>query len=1462
MFRVTYVCTNDRVCSLTLVPLDAVYEQDLITDQFLYSKPYPNGFVKTTIRWFADSQSKAALASEKELDERNLISCTNNQCTLNSNPTGLRFDGNATHATVYVKGEASINNKIYPVNLSTKIKFNNLGAPTIAKDGVCSSAYPNCHFKVTKDPKGGYSPLYYKWLLNNKQIAQTRSDDDNKGKLNYRFKSFSHNMILQMVAVDKYGDQSPPSNKVNISSLRVSIEGETHVSTSSEYTYRAIVKGDGPAIEATGFRWYLPKGWHVKSGTPANLKEIKVVTSSNILTSAVIRVSAKDIKGGEGESAPFHVTMRDGSLGPKGGVVEPDSDSVTVGSTVLYTASGFKVEGGSSTYRLLNLMKGDISGAIDANGYKWAMDEKKYGKDFSLGTSSTNQVSVTVLNSKLTSIPTDAIWVEASDIGKDKKRHYSRDVHPDKAVAIIGGKVGPTGGKIVPESTVVPVGGEVTFDAKDFVVQKGHKLNLKGYQWRIAPMYANYFSFVNSKNTSDKVRVRVEKKATKLSEIPAGSIGVVAHDKKGNPSHLVLLDKPIKITKILLKANVKLKGSSIIAYNSINSQSIRYQVNASGGQKPYRYDIDKFSIKVKHPDITAVTVNNAGQVSLTVKAGASADAINPGDIKVGVKDSFGTIVSGHPTQVVTIKGRGGIPTVSVALNGSNVIPYNYINSQSIRYQIKVSGGQKPYRYDIDKFSIKVKHPDITAVTVNNAGQVSLTVKAGASADAINPGDIKVGVKDSFGTIVSGHPTQVVTIKGRGGIPTVSVALNGSNVIPYNSINSQSIRYQIKVSGGQKPYRYDIDKFSIKVKHPDITAVTVNNAGQVSLTVKAGASADAINPGDIKVGVKDSFGTIVSGHPTQVVTIKGRGGIPTVSVTLNGSNVIPYNSINSQSIRYQIKVSGGQKPYRYDIDKFSIKVKHPDITAVTVNNAGQVSLTVKAGASADAINPGDIKVGVKDSFGTIVSGCPTQDVIINGSSVAPKFTVSGPATVKYGTTLFTYKVTTPDTADKFDWSKAIQTLKGLNYVQDAVVSPTNAKELDVTLDVSKIPPRGDSIDGSKISVTGTNTQGSTTTNATSAVKINGSNSVPKVSVEINPTNGIVLYVAGSTKTLIYTAISKTGKAYKWAVPTSISQAKGIISVTGENANTLELKIDDTDIAASGLKINKGDITVIATDDKGVKSKPTAAPAATINGSNSAPEIKSVKPKASSIPYSSSPQVFTYHVDATAKGGATISSYQWTVRNLPSGIKPEITDSATLKLNVPAGVTKNAKISKNDISVKVVDSNGNIIEKNADSDVMILALPAIKLLSVHGGPWHWIGVGFDKFKVHIENVKAGDEISLQYENVHTGVTGLADKNAALTLTKDSESEDYYFWNLNKDGYGYSKGASCSNPSYYIYAQIKRGTETWTSKKYKLSIAIKSRSGRNIYLNVYTSSHIFAFEDFAQIYQKYLRISQYSC
>ncbi|WP_200405166.1 hypothetical protein, partial [Francisella hispaniensis] len=254
-FKINYECTIDEVCSIAITPVDAFYEEVLVTDQLLYTNKYaPNEF-SSHITWEPQSSANPEFVSDDVLKEDLLRECSDGKCSPNSDPTGIKFNTENKSAEVYVSGYATVKNKQYRIDQTAIINFTtDITAPRIAINGICDSSNLNCKFEVTSKPDHGASPYEYRWYLNDTQIAKTSSDDTNKGELSYQFEALGDNDNIYMIAVDKNGNHSPSSNKITLSKTDIVITAPAQVTELQSATFTAAASG-GRGIDVSKYDW-------------------------------------------------------------------------------------------------------------------------------------------------------------------------------------------------------------------------------------------------------------------------------------------------------------------------------------------------------------------------------------------------------------------------------------------------------------------------------------------------------------------------------------------------------------------------------------------------------------------------------------------------------------------------------------------------------------------------------------------------------------------------------------------------------------------------------------------------------------------------------------------------------------------------------------------------------------------------------------------------------------------------------------------------------------------------------------------------------------------------------------------------------------------------------------------------------------------------------------------------------
>ncbi|WP_191092587.1 DUF3281 family protein [Francisella sp. SYW-9] len=118
-FQIKSLCKGE-VCYIKLESLKVTYQQDLITDQLLYSKPYPEDQVKSNIMWTVDD---ATLINGNELKSIGLPDCLSHTCTLSSNPTAFKFQTHNKTTTIEVDGSIVINGKSYEIHAAKMIRL-------------------------------------------------------------------------------------------------------------------------------------------------------------------------------------------------------------------------------------------------------------------------------------------------------------------------------------------------------------------------------------------------------------------------------------------------------------------------------------------------------------------------------------------------------------------------------------------------------------------------------------------------------------------------------------------------------------------------------------------------------------------------------------------------------------------------------------------------------------------------------------------------------------------------------------------------------------------------------------------------------------------------------------------------------------------------------------------------------------------------------------------------------------------------------------------------------------------------------------------------------------------------------------------------------------------------------------------------------------------------------------------
>ncbi|WP_150468023.1 hypothetical protein [Francisella sp. SYW-9] len=657
-FKIDSEC-NDKVCSIAITSLDSVYQQDLIKDQLLYSKPIPKYQISSNIKWYPNESDNPVLENNDELEAKGLKDCKSNgesRCTLYGDPTGFKFNTQKESTNIAIEGDITVNGIDYPVNLSKEIRFADLAAPVISMVGKCDNNNLDCSFKVDKAPNAGEAPYDYRWYIDGKQLAQTKSNDKNKGELNHKFRSLTNNS-LYMVAVDKNGDLSDKSNVIALGDYPIIDSVTPNPSqvglSGGTVTYTATMRGDNTVDATSGYTWTVD----LSSLTPdqqALINHDDVSTNHtnkfNLTIAAntdkqfsipvnAISVVAKDDKGYQSDSknADSAVGVAGASSKPVISTVTPNPNQVGLsGGTVTYTATA----------------TGDNN--IDAtSGYTWTVDLSSLTPDQQalinhddVSTNHTNKFKLTIAanTGETFNIPSDAINV----VAKDDKGNVSDSKSADSVVSVLGVASAPVITSVDPDNTQISsLGGFVQFTAKAHAVNGNSIDKDTGFTWSVDLSSLTDYQqrLIRYKtNHSNQLFLTIGSSLSAPFIIPRSAISVVVEDDKGNISKSKNSSSDISVGDDAVIENSQSGLNNVITYDysAPTSKKIQFTLNKNGGLGNAQF-YWKLSSNLKKKVLNKFDKDGSRSIELQLDQRSNSFSIDSDDISAVITYPDGSI---------------------------------------------------------------------------------------------------------------------------------------------------------------------------------------------------------------------------------------------------------------------------------------------------------------------------------------------------------------------------------------------------------------------------------------------------------------------------------------------------------------------------------------------------------------------------------------------------------------------------------------------------------------------------------------------------------------------------------------------------------------------------------------------------------------------------------------------------
>ena len=376
----------------------------------------------------------------------------------------------------------------------------------------------------------------------------------------------------------------------------------------------------------------------------------------------------------------------------------------------------------------------------------------------------------------------------------------------------------------------------------------------------------------------------------------------------------------------LMQAAGSLGALSLGAVQTDGTQQVIYTAPANvaaSGIDPVSY-----TIVDQHSDVVA-----SGSASVSLDAGASIASATPVAVEQGQATVVGTVTPGLTGDALTlVQSPGSLGTLALgAVQGDGTQQVVYTAPASV-----AASGADPVGYTVTD-----QHNDVVS-----SGSATVTLDAGPSVSAVSAA-AEQGQTVAIGVSTPGLPGDTLTLtqtSGSQGVVSLgAVQDDGTQQILYTAPAN------IAASGA------DSVSYSITDQHDD--AVSNQTA---SVTLDAGATIAAVQPGTIEEGQTTVLGTVTPGVSGDVLSItQAAGALGTVSlgsVQADGTQQILYSAPQTVSANATDTIS------------YSVTDQHDDIVA---GNTASVGLD--AGPSIVQAIPAVIEPGQTTVLGVVTPG---------------------------------------------------------------------------------------------------------------------------------------------------------------------------------------------------------------------------------------------------------------------------------------------------------------------------------------------------------------------------------------------------------------------------------------------------------------------------------------------------------
>lgn len=383
--------------------------------------------------------------------------------------------------------------------------------------------------------------------------------------------------------------------------------------------------------------------------------------------------------------------------------------------------------------------------------------------------------------------------------------------------------------------------------------------------------------------------------------------------------------------------NFNITSPGTLPAGTVN-QSYSYQVQASGGQTPYAYNIISGSLP------SGLTLSSSGLISGTSTVSGIFNFVVQGT------DSCSSGAQTFQRQFSLTVNAPPCPSLNII---SPSVLTSGIVGQSYNYQIQATGGQSPTTFSVVSGSMP------TGLNLNTSGLLSGTPTASGSSN------FTISVIDSCpGGVQTAQRNFSITVNVA---PCPTLTITSPSVLPSNIVG-QPYNYQIKITGGQTPTTFSLASGSLP------QGLNINASGFISGTpTTAGTSNFTISATDSCPG----------GAQTDQANFSLTVNFPPCTpLNISSPSVLP-SGTKGQSYNYQTQATGGQSPITFSLASGSLPM------GLNLNISGLISGTPTATGTFNftirAIDSCQAGVQTSQSIFSLTINSPAVRIMITPSS---------------------------------------------------------------------------------------------------------------------------------------------------------------------------------------------------------------------------------------------------------------------------------------------------------------------------------------------------------------------------------------------------------------------------------------------------------------------------------------------